>query len=102
MIQNVILSSNVKNFDQVGTLLKLLLSQMSEKDAQKYLTQSFPRHKNPHFYADYWIDNDKQMNRSLSLNDLIYALSKRENLFDISESMAVGIKVSTKQALNCI
>ena len=88
------------NVDRVGTLLKLLLSQMSDEDAQKHLTQSFPRHKNPHFYADYWIDNDKQMNRNLSLNNLISALSKRENLFDISESMSVGIKVSTQKILH--
>ena len=103
-LQNVILSANVTNVDRIGTLLKMLLSQMNDEDAQKHLTQLFPRTKYAHFYADYWLDNHNQMNGNLTLHNLISALSKRENLFDISgtESMSVGFKVSTQKTnKNC-
>ena len=77
---------------------------MNDEDAQKHLTQLFPRNKYAHFYADYWLDNPNQMNGNLTLHNLISALSKRENLFDISgtESMSVGFKVSVKKTIkNC-
>ena len=74
----------------------MLLSQMNDEDAQKHLTQLFPRNKYAHFYADYWGDNHNQMIENLTLNNLISGLSKRENLFDISatESMSAGFKVN--------
>ena len=73
---------------------------MSDEDAQKHLTQLFPKDKYANFYADYWLHNLKQENAgNLTLHNLISALSKRENLFNLltKETMSGGLMFKTSE-----